>query len=79
MVASPGIEPGSGASETLILSIVLRGRAAKVIFQRYFLAFFGAIGGFRLNLSDFSGNGFQNSPNMRVLVPFPGGSPEPKN
>ncbi len=24
--ASPGIEPGSGASETLILSIVLRGR-----------------------------------------------------
>ncbi len=25
MVASPGIEPGSGASETLILSIVLRG------------------------------------------------------
>ncbi len=25
-VASPGIEPGSGASETLILSIVLRGR-----------------------------------------------------
>ena len=24
-VASPGIEPGSGASETLILSIVLRG------------------------------------------------------
>ena len=25
-VASPGIEPGSGASETLILSIVLRGQ-----------------------------------------------------
>lgn len=25
LVASPGIEPGSGASETLILSIVLRG------------------------------------------------------
>lgn len=25
-MASPGIEPGSGASETLILSIVLRGR-----------------------------------------------------
>ena len=25
VVASPGIEPGSGASETLILSIVLRG------------------------------------------------------
>jgi hypothetical protein len=25
-VASPGIEPGSGASETLILSIVRRGR-----------------------------------------------------
>ena len=25
IVASPGIEPGSGASETLILSIVLRG------------------------------------------------------
>ena len=25
-VASPGIEPGSGASETLILSIVLQGR-----------------------------------------------------
>ena len=52
---------------------------AKVIFQRYFLAFFGAIGGFRLNLSDCSGNGFQNSPNMRVHVPFPVGSPEPKN
>ena len=34
-VASPGIEPGSGASETHILSIVLRGhinfRGAKVI------------------------------------------------
>lgn len=29
-MASPGIEPGSGASETLILSIVLRGRAAKL-------------------------------------------------
>jgi hypothetical protein len=27
MVASPGIEPGSGASETLILSIVLRGHS----------------------------------------------------
>ena len=26
-VASPGIEPGSGASETLILSIVLRGQS----------------------------------------------------
>ncbi len=25
VVASPGIEPGSGASETLILSIVLQG------------------------------------------------------
>ena len=25
-VASPGIEPGSGASEALILSIVLRGQ-----------------------------------------------------
>ncbi len=32
-VASPGIEPGSGASETLILSIVLRGHyeGAKVL------------------------------------------------
>ncbi len=31
LAASPGIEPGSGASETLILSIVLRGQtAAKV-------------------------------------------------
>ena len=29
-VASPGIEPGSGASETLILSIVLRGRVANI-------------------------------------------------
>ena len=29
-VASPGIEPGSGASEALILSIVLRGRGAKL-------------------------------------------------
>jgi hypothetical protein len=28
-VASPGIEPGSGASETLILSIVLRGPGGK--------------------------------------------------
>ena len=28
-VASPGIEPGSGASETLILSIVLRGQLFK--------------------------------------------------
>ena len=27
-VASPGIEPGSGASETLILSIVLRGQGS---------------------------------------------------
>jgi hypothetical protein len=27
----PGIEPGSGASETHILSIVLQGRVAKVI------------------------------------------------
>ena len=33
-VASPRIELGSGASETLILSIVLRGRGAKVIFRR---------------------------------------------
>ena len=30
-VASPGIEPGSGASETLILSIVLRGRYLLII------------------------------------------------
>jgi hypothetical protein len=29
-----GRELGSGASETLILSIVLRGRGAKVIFRR---------------------------------------------
>lgn len=29
LVASPGIEPGSGASETLILSIVLRGRIGR--------------------------------------------------
>ena len=28
-VASPGIEPGSGASEALILSIVLRGRGPR--------------------------------------------------
>ena len=37
MVASPGIEPGSGASETLILSIVRRGlknfRTANVEFR----------------------------------------------
>ena len=31
-VASPGIEPGSGASETLILSIVLRGQYVKLSF-----------------------------------------------
>ena len=31
-VASPGIEPGSGASETLILSIVRRG-----LFLHYFI------------------------------------------
>ena len=29
-VASPGIEPGSGASETLILSIVLRSQFSNV-------------------------------------------------
>ena len=31
LVASSGIEPESGASETLILSIVLRGQNAKVV------------------------------------------------
>ena len=30
-VASSGIEPESGASETLILSIVLRGQNAKLV------------------------------------------------
>ena len=30
-MASPGIEPGSGASETLILSIVLRGLRKSLI------------------------------------------------
>ena len=30
-VASSGIEPESGASETLILSIVLRGQNTKVV------------------------------------------------
>jgi hypothetical protein len=29
LVALPGIEPGSGASETLILSIVLQGQIKK--------------------------------------------------
>ena len=32
-VASPGIEPGSGASETLILSIVLRGQYANATYR----------------------------------------------
>ena len=31
IVALPGIEPGSGASETLILSIVLQSRCAKIV------------------------------------------------
>ena len=39
LVASPGIEPGSGASETLILSIVLRGRHCKIILVAFRLAF----------------------------------------
>jgi hypothetical protein len=36
VVASPGIEPGSGASETLILSIVLRGQKTKTIELLYY-------------------------------------------
>ena len=36
VVASPGIEPGFGASETLVLSIVLQGR---VVFLVYGLRF----------------------------------------
>ena len=39
-VASPGIEPGSGASETLILSIVLRGRGCKSNRWELFLPYF---------------------------------------
>ena len=39
-MASPGIEPGSGASETLILSIVLQGqksdKAAKITEPDYY-------------------------------------------
>ena len=40
MVASPGIEPGSGASETLILSIVLQGQ---YIFKYLFFQFYALV------------------------------------
>lgn len=33
MVASPGIEPGFGASETLVLSVILRGHLANLMKQ----------------------------------------------
>ncbi len=47
-VALPGIEPGSGASETLILSIVLQSlslinNVVKIVFSFYLIVFCGLV------------------------------------
>jgi hypothetical protein len=61
VVASPGIEPGSGASETLILSIVLRGHA--IISRCKGITKYNSPIGYFLLYSSFMnfGNGAKNS------------------
>jgi hypothetical protein len=69
-VASTGIEPVSGASEALILSIVLRGRESSG-FQSMIFSCLGKNKNQKLNKSgsigrkDFHGNGQQNYINLR--------------